>query len=383
MPDARALSAEAMHPAAFLHPISPIAADEQALNHPSGPISLQIKRREGIMWDFDIGKTFSLMLRTLPFIGFRLAIYFGITLAYIAATGGGAGIGYMLGRILQDADGAGSGAFWGGLVGFSVVSGALYFAREYLLYIVKAGHIAVLVHLLDDRPIPEGKGQIAYGAQIVKARFVEASVLFGVDRMIQGILRAFNRTVLTLSGCLPIPGLTTGMKFVTAVIHLSLAYVDEAILAYIIRTHSENPWAGARDGVILYAQNYRMLLKNAVSLAIFAWILSFGIFLLAIAPVAALVAWIPGLAGFWLLILAIVAAYALKAALVDPFVMTCIVQVYFKAIEGQRPSPEWAERLNSISARFRELGEKAAALVAGKSRLPTPATNEPISHLHT
>ncbi len=157
------------------------------------------------MWDFSIGKAFSSMIRTMPFIGFRLAIYVGITLAYIVATGGGAGIGYMLGSILGDADTAGDGAFWGGLFGFGFVSGALYFAREYLLYIVKAGHIAALVCLMDDQPIPEGTGQIAYASQIVKARFAEASLLFGVDQLIKGIIRTMNRALLTISSFLPIP----------------------------------------------------------------------------------------------------------------------------------------------------------------------------------
>jgi hypothetical protein len=68
---------------------------------------------------------------------------------------------------------------------------------------------------------------------------------------------------------------------------------------------------------------------------------------------------------FWTLIIAIIAAYALKAALIDPFAMVCIVQVYFKAIEGQTPSPEWVDRLNSVAAPFRELSAKAAAFVPG------------------
>ena len=53
-------------------------------------------------------------------------------------------------------------AFWGGIVGFGLVSLALYWIREYILYIVKAGHIAVMVHLIDGRDVPGGQGQIAY-----------------------------------------------------------------------------------------------------------------------------------------------------------------------------------------------------------------------------
>jgi len=327
------------------------------------------------MWDFSLGKAFSLTLRTLPFIGLRVVIYLGIVLTYIIATGGGAGIGYLIGSIFRDAesDPSASVAFWGGLIGFGIVSVVLYFTREYLLYIVKAGHIAVLVRLIDDQPIPEGRGQIAYATQVVKSRFVEASVFFGIDQIIKGILRAFNSTVLTISSFLPIPGLENVMKFVTTVINVSLIYVDEAILAYIIRTNQENAWAGARDGVILYAQNYRKMLKNALFLTIFARILSFTIFLILIAPAVALMGVMPGLGTFWGLIIAIVMAYALRAALIDPFAMMCIMQAYFKVVEGQVPSPEWVSRLNSVAAPFRKLSEKAAASAPGAGSLSTSA----------
>ncbi|SOC83268.1 hypothetical protein SAMN05421890_1716 [Ensifer adhaerens] len=40
------------------------------------------------MWDFDIGGTIGIMARTMPFILLRMAVYFGMTLAYSAGTGG-------------------------------------------------------------------------------------------------------------------------------------------------------------------------------------------------------------------------------------------------------------------------------------------------------
>ena len=49
------------------------------------------------MWDFSLGKSFSLLARTMPFILLRCGVYFGITLAYILMTGVGAGVGYGIG----------------------------------------------------------------------------------------------------------------------------------------------------------------------------------------------------------------------------------------------------------------------------------------------
>ncbi|MES0873902.1 hypothetical protein [Sinimarinibacterium thermocellulolyticum] len=326
------------------------------------------------MWDFELGRALGLMARTAPFIGLRLVIYLGITLAYVIATGGGGGIGYLIGST-GDAEAAANGAFWGASTGFAIVSGVLYFAREYLLYMVKAGHIAVLVPLLDNQPIPEGRNQITHATAVVKERFVESSVLFGVDQLIKGILRAFNATVLTISAILPIPALQNVMKFVTAVINMSLTYVDEVILAYNIRTQQQNPWAGARDGVVLYAQNYQNLLKNALWLTVFVWFLTLLVFILVFAPVAALAALFPGVAGFWTFAIAAITAYSLKAALIDPIAMTCLMQAYFKATEGQTPREDWANKLDSASGKFKELGDKAMAFT--KNRFDTPAAATP------
>ncbi len=323
------------------------------------------------MWDFEMGRVFGLMMRTLPFLAFRLLIYFGITLAYVLAIGGGGGTGWLIGSA-GGSEGAANGVFWGALTGFGVVSGVLYWAREYLLYLVKAGHIAVLVELMQGKQIPGGRGQIEHAGAVVKTRFVESSVLFGVDQLLKGILKAFNRVVMGVSMMIPIPGIEGVAKFATAVINMSLTYVDEVILAYNIRNQIENPWAGARDGLVLYAQNYKNLVKNALWLTVFVWVLTLLVFLIVFAPVAALVALFPSLAGFWTFGIAGILAISIKAALIDPVAMTALMQAYFKAIEGQQPQAEWAGKLDSASAKFKQLGEKARGFVGGKAA-PPPA----------
>ena len=86
------------------------------------------------MWDFDFGRTLGIMFRTWPFIALRLVVYFGITLAYVLATGTGAGVGYGVGNIFAEGGPEGM-AFYGGIVGFAVVSIVLYWIREYIRYV--------------------------------------------------------------------------------------------------------------------------------------------------------------------------------------------------------------------------------------------------------
>lgn len=327
------------------------------------------------MLDFRTGQIFGLLIRTLPFVLLRLVVYIGITLAYIVAVGVGSGMGYMFGSIGSN---AGGGAGIGGLIGFAIVSGILYWAREYLLYLVKAGHIAVLVELMDGRQIPTGKGQIDFATTIVKQHFATSSMLFGLNQLIRGILRAFNRITVSIASWLPIPGLDVLVKLADAVINTSLSHLDQVILAQILRKRTDNgasinPWAVARDSTVLYAQNYKSVLKNAAFLTFIIWGLTLAILLLVIAPIAALIGLFHVHAGVVTFALAAIAALSLKAALIDPFATVALIQVYDKITAGQTPNPEWSAKLESISDKFRQLTQKAreAATPPSAGQLPT------------
>ncbi len=320
------------------------------------------------MWDFKMTEVVGLISRSMPFVVFRLMIYVGITIVYIVVTGGGAGIGWVAGKVGGD---PATGAAYGGLLGFGLVSAGIYFAREYLLYMVKAGHIAVLVKLMDGEQLPDGKGQVAFAQDVVKQHFGESSALFAVDQLIKGILKAFNRVMLTVANFLPIPGLQGLVKTANSIINMSLTYVDEVILAYHLRQGGDNTWESARRALVLYAQNYKTLLKNAVFLTFFIWLLTLLVFIIVLAPVAGLIALFPALAGFWTFALTAVFAFGLKAALIDPIAMTALMQVYFKSIEGQEPNPEWEAKLEQTSSKFRELKDKAGSWVSGGSSGPT------------
>ena len=258
-----------------------------------------------------------------------------------------------------------------------MVSAVLYLAREYILYLVKAAHIAVLVELLDGKSVPGGQNQLQYGAQFVKAHFAQSSVLFGVDQIIKAVLKVITRTLTGIAAFIPIPALQTLINLVNSVLRMSLTFVDEVILAYMIRTRTTNPWETAKDGIILYAQNYGHMLKNAAWLTLFMWGLTILIFILLLGPVAALLAFAPSTLGGWGFVFAFIFAWALKAAVLEPIAITALMQAYFKVIEGQKPDTEWDAKLTNMSHRFRELTGKAASWVpqpapAGGQSAPQP-----------
>ena len=325
------------------------------------------------MWDFSISRSLGLMGKTMPFIVLRIVVYAGIAVAYVLVTGVGAGVGWGIGAFGDD-EFRGASVFWGGAVGFGLTAGALYFLREYILYIVKAGHIAVLVKLIDNEPVPDGQGQISYATDVVKSRFAEASVLFGVDQLVKGVLRAIIGLVRGITALLPIPGLQNVVGLVRAFLQISVGFVDEVILAYAIRTGATNPWASARTALVLYAQNYKVMLKNAAWLTIITYGLAIIVFLVMLAPAAALVYLMPGgwsAGGF---VFALIFAWAVKAAVIEPFAIACMMQVYFTVTEGQTPDPEWDERIGSVSRKFNDIKDRAARWVGGAGAQAPRAT---------
>jgi hypothetical protein len=326
------------------------------------------------MTDFSMSRSFGLMARTAPFLVFRMAVYFGMACAYVIVTGTGAGIGWGIGGFGDEEFRAGA-TFWGGAAGFGLTAGVLYFLREYVLYTVKAGHIAVMVEMIDDRPLPEGRGQIAHATAVVKERFVETSVLFGIDQLVKGVLGAITGLLQGIASFLPIPGLQQIMGIVRAFLRIAVGLVDEVILAHAIRTRSTNPWASARTALVLYGQNAGRMMRNAAVLTLIVWTLSLVVFLVMLAPAAAVVYLIPGAWSAGGVMFALIFAWAVKAALIEPFAIACMMQAFFKVTDGQVPDPAWESKLDGASAKFQKMGQRAATWVGAPAM--TPAASGP------
>ena len=95
------------------------------------------------------------------------------------------------------------------------------------------------------------------------------------------------------------------------------------------------------------------------------WGLTLVVFAIFLAPAAALAAILPGQVGMIGILVALVFAYAVKAALLEPFAVAAMMQVYFQAIEGQVPDAEWDERLSKASRKFRQIKDKASGWAGG------------------
>lgn len=321
------------------------------------------------MWDFSISRSIGLMARTLPFILFRLAVYLGVALGYVLVAGTGAGIGYGIGSF-GDADARAGAALMGGGIGFALFGAVVYGLREYLLYLVKAGHIAVMVEILAGRPMPEGRSQIGHAQAAVRARFAQASTLFAVDQVVKAVLRAITglaRGILSI-----LPGLDRLTGVVQAFVNVAVGLIDEVIIAHAFATRATNPWAAAREALVLYAQNNRNMLKNAAWIAAITYGALAIVFLILLGPALLIAQSLPGQVEAVGVVFALVFAWALKAALFEPFAVACLLQAYFRATAGQPLDPAWESRLDSLSGKFRALRDRAATAFAPAASTPGP-----------
>jgi hypothetical protein len=318
------------------------------------------------MSDFSSSTSLRLMRRTAPFVLFRLAVYFCIAVAYVLATGTGAGVGYGVGSLWED-DTRLSASAYGAAAGFGLTAAVLYFLREYVLYVVKAGHIAVMVELLQGRDIPDGQGQIAFARAKVSERFGTSNILFGIDQLVKGVINAVTGLMEGFLSILPIPGLDKLMSLIRAYLRVAVGLLDELMLAHCFDTRTENPYEASRTALVLYAQNAKPMLKNAAWVTLWVWLLSLLIFLIMLAP-AGLVVWLlPGEMSAAGLVFALLFAWAVKVALIEPFAIACMLQAYFKLTAGQAPDPAWQARLEQASSKFKSLGERALVWASPKT----------------
>ena len=319
------------------------------------------------MGTFSILRSLGLVLATWPFTVLRLVVTLGIVLAHVVAIAICAGLGWGIGHIGSD-DFRSAATVWGGVVGAAGVSFWVWTLREYLTFVLTAGHVAVMTLAFDGRPLPSGRAQIAFAVAAVKARFGEIHLFFVLDRAIAAAVRSAIGLFDWIAGLTFLPGLDGLVRLAGAVLRMSTTFLDEVVLAREIRLESADPWTTAREGIVLYAQNAAAILREAVWLTLLRWVLTAGLFVVMLTPAGIAVVIVPGAATGWTLLISLGLALALQRALIDPFCIASLMQVYFRVIEGQRPDPVWDARLAEASAPFRDLVERARSAVSGTAK---------------
>ncbi|HTW70829.1 MAG TPA: hypothetical protein VME47_13145 [Acetobacteraceae bacterium] len=324
-----------------------------------GPVPLQAVRHGYALavHDHGLGTAVSLLLRSLPYALARFGILLACTVAAIiwivVAFGGAAWLGHHIasafGLVWLVLCIAGVGWFWGAVL-------------RYALHLIACGHVAVLTELITRGEVGNGsESMLAYGKRVVTERFGQVNALFGLNMLVRGILQAFHRTLDWIAETLPIPGLESLSNLVTMILRAATRYLDKVILSYNLARNDNDPWRGAREGIVYYAQNAKPILKTAIWIVVLERVLTVVLWLLLLAPAAANTWMLPASvresAGVVTIIVAALLVGPLRAAFIKPIFLIMMMVRFHALVENQPINQEWDARLASLSPKFSDLGK--------------------------
>ncbi|MCM1048783.1 MAG: hypothetical protein NC433_10195 [Clostridiales bacterium] len=253
------------------------------------------------------------------------------------------------------------------VVGYSLMlwivlsAAALGISQYYLGYVLKAGHIAVVTQLLTTGNLPEN--QFEYGTQIVKKKFATAAAYFAVDRLVSGAVRQINGGLDIVGNVLgKIPGMDSLVSLAKSIVGIALGNVDECCLAYTFYQEEQSAFKSAADGVVIYFQNWKTILKDALKTALIALVMSVAAwFLLMFVTLAFLgVLGMPGFDMFFVaVILAVMIVLVVKSSVMDSYTMICMLCSYMQVAPTTEITFDLYDKLCKLSSKFKSLFKNA------------------------
>jgi len=267
-----------------------------------------------------------------------------------------------------------------------------FILNHYMGYMVKAGHVAVITEAVTTGRIPDN--QVAYGKQMVKERFLTSNVYFVIDKLVSGAVKQLQKGFEKVAGSLGslVPGMDVVVKIGKLFISIALGYIDECCLGYTFLKKGQGAFKSAADGVVIYAQNWKKLLKDAakttatvVILLVIITLVSFLLFALVIR----LIKWnspdIARIAGFVAFLLACCVAAAIKFAFIDSYMLVKMMVSYMQEAPTTVITFDLYGKLSGLSAKFKELFNKGqqespnaqpAVTTAGTAQIAAPVSGD-------
>ena len=242
---------------------------------------------------------------------------------------------------------------------FFLMKGAWRLLMQYAGYLVKAGHIAVIAEACFTGQVPAD--QVAYGKAKVTERFATSSVYFAVDKLVSAAIKEIQKGIGKVGNALDfIPGMEAAAGAAQFFVSIALGYVDECCLGWTFYKKEQGAFKSAADGVVIYAQNWKPLLKGAGVTMLKVILLTLVVALIIFVPVGILFkifSWSP-LAAF---LLACLIAFVVKFAVMDSYIMIQMMAVYMGVAPQTTITFDLYGNLCKISGKFKELFQKGQA----------------------
>lgn len=260
-----------------------------------------------------------------------------------------------------------------------------YVIMHYMGYLVKAGHIAVIAEACFTGKIPDN--QVNYGKEMVKQRFATSNIYFAIDQLVSGAVKQIQGAIGKLGNKLDfIPGMgavTGAAQFFTSI---SLGYIDECCLGWTFYNKEQGAFKSAADGVVIYAQNWKVLLKDAAKTMLKVILLTIVVALIIFIPIGLLFKLLQW-SGFLAFMLALLIAWVVKFAFMDSYIMIQMMASYMSVAPNTVITFDLYSKLCNLSRKFKELFTKgqeenpqaayAGASATAAATMTTTATSAP------
>ena len=245
-------------------------------------------------------------------------------------------------------------------------TGVIRFAlMHYLGYLVKAGHIAVIAEAMKTGKIP--KDQVNYGKRLVAERFATSNIYFAVDKLVTGAVKQIQKGIDKVGNKLDfIPGMEAVTGLAKFFVDISLGYIDECCFGWTFYNPQQGAFKSAADGVVIYAQNWKVLLKDAAKTmlkVVLGLIVMVIVVFIPVGLIFKLLKW-SGLVAF---LLACLIAWVIKFAFVDSYIMCQMMVSYMQVALTTVITFDLYSKLSGLSSSFKELWKK------GNAEDPQPA----------
>ena len=240
-----------------------------------------------------------------------------------------------------------------------------YFIMRAMGYLVKAGHIAVIAEACFTGQVPAN--QVAYGKEMVTKRFATSAIYFAVDQLISGAVKQIQDKIAKLGNKLDfIPGMGAVTGLAQFFVSISLGYIDECCLGWTFYNKDQGAFKSAADGVVIYAQNWKVLLKDAAKTMLKVILLTVLVALLIFVPIGLLFKLFKW-SGFVAFVLALLIAWVVKFAFMDSYIMIEMMASYMQVAPATQITFDLYSTLCTWSSKFKELFKK------GQEESPAPA----------
>lgn len=234
-------------------------------------------------------------------------------------------------------------------------------AEHFIGYILKAGHVAVVTTIVTGGTVSED--QFAYGKEIVMKNFPTAAAYFAVDKLVSGAVKEINKGLNVVGDLLgKIPGMESVVSFLQSFVSIALGNVDECCLAYTFYRTDQSALESSVDGVVIYFQNWKTVLKDALKVTLITMLVSAiaWIILMVITVGILAVTGMPGFNAFFVaFIFALLAVIVVKSAVMDSYAMVCMVCSYMQVAPTTELTFDLYDKLCKLSAKFKSLFQKS------------------------